>query len=316
MARTVPRAILASARFGRVLGWGLGVKEVAGRPTHTLAWRAYVARKVPLADLAPHDRIPPVIDGQATDVIAYAPTQAARGAARTMPPGTRIVNARGVPGTLGCCAWTRDTAERVLVGSWHVLFGEGARSGDGIYIVQEGQPQYALIAHARGGTLGPVAYDGATYHVDAAIALCREDAARRRLNPPNPVSPRSACWASAGDVVHMHGAASGTTSGIVVDVAYPDLAMIEGRPIDAPGQILVRPAEGDAVAPFAAIGDSGAVLIDSNARAVGLLWGSNGRGEGIACHLLPALEALNVTLALSWRDRWGRLMRRIRRGRS
>src|SRR5436305_14962976 len=87
--------------FAGVLGWGFGLKEVAERPTGTLAWRAYVARKLPRDVLDRGDRIPATIDGVATDVIERVPTHSARG---TIEAGTRIVKARGVPGPLGCYA--------------------------------------------------------------------------------------------------------------------------------------------------------------------------------------------------------------------
>jgi len=295
-----------AARFAGVLGWGFGLKEVAGRLTATLAWRAYVARKLPRDALDPGDRIPATIGGVATDVIEHVPTHSARGTIDAAVPGTRIVNARGVPGTLGCHAWARDSAERMLLSNWHILFGEGANGGEGVYIVEGEGPRYALIGRTRRGLLGPIALDGQTYHVDAAIAACEHDTPRRR----GPPLARAAAWTRAGDLVRMRGAVSGKTAGIVVDTAYPDVAMIEGLPIAAERQILVRPAPGDA--PFAQIGDSGAVLTDPRARAVGLLWGSNDRGEGIACHMLPALHALDVTLSVSWPDRWRRLLRRMR----
>jgi hypothetical protein len=49
---------------------------------------------------------------------------------------------------------------------------------------------------------------------------------------------------------------------------------------------------------FSADGDSGAVVVDAANKAIGLLWGTNVRGEGIACPIAPVLYAMNITLEL------------------
>jgi hypothetical protein len=58
-------------------------------------------------------------------------------------PGTpaisnnKIINAKGIPGTLGCFARTRHDARLVVVSSWHVLFGCGARESDPVWLLDE-----------------------------------------------------------------------------------------------------------------------------------------------------------------------------------
>jgi hypothetical protein len=90
------------------------------------------------------------------------------------------------------------------------------------------------------------------------------------------------------------GAATGTTTGVVVSVDYADVAWIEGRPQAASRQLLVR-SLGDE-GPFSAAGDSGALVVNASGKAVGLLWGANSRGEGVACPIAPVLHAMNIAL--------------------
>jgi hypothetical protein len=284
--------------FSPVLGWGLGLKEVNGRLTTTIARRAYVERKVGLMDLPPGAQVPAFLGNLPTDVVERSPSLPTRHSNEKLVPGMHLVNGRGVPGSLGCLAWCRATKERVLVASWHVLFGQGAGAGDRIFIVRSvrSRPTYRPIGRTRRGILGSILYNGLEFHVDLAIGACTQDLGFGEINaaPPAAASPRGVAWAYPGALVRKNGAGSGATTGIVVDVAYPDVAVIDGRPLPAPRQILVRMAEHTSC--FAESGDSGAVLLDGEGRAAGLLWGSNGRGEGIACHLIPALGALDVSL--------------------
>jgi hypothetical protein len=87
------------------------------------------------------------------------------------------------------------------------------------------------------------------------------------------------------------GAATGSTSGVVVDTVRTETAVIDGRLRETPRQIVVRPANGVA---FSAKGDSGAILRDDRGRMVGLLWGTNASGESLACHIAPVLRVLGI----------------------
>jgi hypothetical protein len=82
----------------------------------------------------------------------------------------------------------------------------------------------------------------------------------------------------------------------VADVAYPDRPGIEGRVYEAPNQLLVRPRRGEET--FSAPGDSGAFLLDERGFVVGLMWGCNANGEGVACPIAPVLECLGVSMSM------------------
>jgi hypothetical protein len=99
----------------------------------------------------------------------------------------------------------------------------------------------------------------------------------------------------AGTVVTKMGAGTGVTRGVVVDVAFATTAVVEGRPQRAPRQLLIRSLDADA--PFAAEGDSGALVLNDKLEAIGLLWGATVRGEGVASPIGPVLRTLDITLA-------------------
>jgi hypothetical protein len=99
----------------------------------------------------------------------------------------------------------------------------------------------------------------------------------------------------SGDLVTKIGAATGTTHGIVEDTAFSHIASVNGRSYKTIGQILVRPlVHADT---FTADGDSGAALQDREGHVVGLLWGADARGYGLACPIAPVLRVLHVCLA-------------------
>jgi len=202
-----------------------------------------------------------------------------------MPGDARIINSRGVPGTVGFLAIIPHEAVAVLVTSHHVLFGAGAGAGQPVWLDDDGSGDtggHRLLGHTGYGTLGTVSCDGAEYHVDCAVARLDSSwlgTARMTTAP-----------AALGAVVTKTGAATGTTVGVVVDTAHSDMASIDDHPWPTPRQLLVAPRAGA----FSAEGDSGALLRDQSGSAIGLLWGTTARGEGVACHIRPVLKTLGV----------------------
>jgi hypothetical protein len=95
------------------------------------------------------------------------------------------------------------------------------------------------------------------------------------------------------------GAATGTTTGIIVDPAYrgttnPYPAANRDVREPAPRQLLIR--SNDPQRPFAAEGDSGALIWNEHDTPIGLLWGTTVAAEGVACPIAPVLHALNIQL--------------------
>jgi hypothetical protein len=275
------------------MGVGYGLKEVAGLATDDPAWRVYVRRKKPSKALFRAERLPTVIDGVVVDVVEKPATWPSSGSSLMAPvEGQRVANARGVPGTLGCVAIAFDD-ESVMLTSHHVLFGAGSVAGDPVWLVDEtGRTRsFRALGRSRFGRLGTVAFDGSDYFVDCAVASLEGEAGA--ADSWCAVLDSSAT-AAAGARVWKSGSESGVTEGVVVDVAYPDLAFVEGRARPAPRQILIGPASPGET--FTAEGDSGAVLRDERGRVVGLLWGANHRAEGVACHIAPVLDVLKIRM--------------------
>jgi hypothetical protein len=186
--------------------------------------------------------------------------------------GSRLVSSRGVPGTAGALARTLHDGRRVILGTWHVLYGDGA---DGTCRLADNTTCGAIY-----GKLGVVL----DVHIDCAVASYDgdEDSVLRGHAP-----------ARIGQRVTKCGAATGTTRGVIVSVDASDGVVIDGRTMPTPRQLLVRSID---PTPFSDEGDSGALLLDDEGRAVGLLWGVNTRGEGVACPIEPVLYAMNITL--------------------
>jgi ABC-type uncharacterized transport system substrate-binding protein len=221
-------------------------------------------------------------------------------------PSVRIINAKGVPGTIGAIVRGNNNALKFLT-NHHVLFGDGAIAGDKVCAVEErnGRTHVIEIGATVSGHIGRVFYDGAAVFVDCAVGVFTnperlpaslQDRLRAMVQFPGVAD------GAIGGMVTKDGAATGQTAGCIVDVAYPDVPLIDGRRYDAPRQLLIKPLTAAGLPPnlevnFCAAGDSGAAVLDEHRRIVGLLWGANANGEGIACPIRPALEALEVELA-------------------
>lgn len=207
--------------------------------------------------------------------------------------GARITSATGVTGTLGCLAHTLHDKQPVLLSTWHVLFGNGAREGDGVWLVNNfaGERKYEPLGRSLYGKLGLVRIGGEEHYIDCAVSSFTGNP-----DATTPASPKDHDTPRVGDRVTKIGAATGTTTGIIIDVNYSELVM--GQPHFGPGQILIKSVDDSA---FAAEGDSGSLIVTESNKAVGLLWGANTRGEGVACPIAPVLYAMNITLTAARR---------------
>ena len=212
--------------------------------------------------------------------------------------GAGIVNAKGVPGTLGCIAYTLHTGEPVLLSTWHVLFGRDAHEASAVWLESDNGHALSGIGKTLYGKIGTVQFSGQDYYLDCAIASLTETptvlASQTQSTSPTLITQHDA--AQVGDAVTKAGAATGVTHGTIADVDYSESVIPRGQGQPAPGQLLLKPLDQNKV--FSAEGDSGAVVVDAANRAIGLLWGTNVRGEGVACPIAPVLYAMNITLGL------------------
>lgn len=215
----------------------------------------------------------------------------------------RIANARGVPGTLGGFARTVHQQRPVFLTSCHVLFAAGAGKHDPIWRVHEsaGSRDYQRIGSALQGKRGIVRFRGEDYFVDCGIGALDTPLDAPHDTPADSfaLAARALAPASCGDRVTKTGAATGTTTGIIVDTAYTgstdgNSAVDSHVRHPAPRQLLIRST--DPRRPFADEGDSGALLFGEDQSPIGLLWGRTPTAEGVACPIGPVLHALNIRL--------------------
>jgi hypothetical protein len=117
-----------------VVATGVGYKVTGGARTTTPAIVCSVTRKLSLAELSPHDRVPSTIDGMATDVVETGVIRALQshtGRIRPAPGGVSIGHRAITAGTLGCLV-KRD-GETVILSNNHVLANSNnAQPGDAI----------------------------------------------------------------------------------------------------------------------------------------------------------------------------------------
>jgi hypothetical protein len=217
-------------------------------------------------------------------------------------PVLQLVNDRGVPGTAAALVAGGD-GRRYLLANHHLVFGNNGAAGDRVWALpaqhaQQAGPQDAvLIGHAHSGEIGRVSSGGEVCFVDCALVELAEPARIPRWLRALLAAgwPAEAGAPAPGTPVVKHGPATGTTRGTVLDIEYPDNAIIEGRRWSAPGQLLVGSRDPELM--FCAPGDSGAALLDERGRILGLMWGSNESGQGVACPIGAVLDCLGVTLA-------------------
>jgi hypothetical protein len=232
--------------------------------------------------------------------ILFGSQEDAPAAARTR---LRIVNVKGIPGTVSALVCCEDGVLRCLT-NHHVLFGCDAGGGDTVFAIDEsdGRGHMVAIGTTTRGHIGRVIHSGLPVFVDCALATLSEPA-----NWPESLKRKFAALpivneiaeAIVGSMVTKNGAATGQTSGRIIDIAYPDRPFVDGRQHDAPGQLLIKPLSAAGIASgtevnFCHMGDSGSAIFDADGKAVGLLWGANANGEGIACPIGPVLETLKV----------------------
>ncbi len=327
--------LLARARriLGRlpyVTGVGLGWREKCGEITDILALRVYVWQKVARADLSQGDGVPTHYDGLPTDVVpACAAVAAMQHSSRApLQPGITISNLRGMlpeqaagpyqsgMGTLGFFALVNGIRRRevVLVSNRHVLLAHGAGNGSPIYAPVFSRRGETSLVHAN--TLDPIAeikdegaeqnhpfhYNGEPgedYFVDCATA-------RLLTAPASPIDNNEVPAPVVRGVARMHpldalghraprvrkfGGASGVTQGRVVDVAAP---VENSSGPQRQHNIVIRGTDGSFVSP----GDSGALVLNEQDQAIGMVWGRSDHDPNIAyaCHIHPVLDRLGVTL--------------------
>ena len=210
-----------------------------------------------------------------------------------------ISNSKGIPGT-GCLAYLRSSGEPVVLSNWHVLYGKGAVKNDTVWRVEQNEEQQRLREMGKivSGKIGNIWFHNWEVYVDCAISTYIKSnnlfsVGNTGSSIPVVEGHGEAC---VGDPVFKIGAGTGMTKGIVVNNRHADHAFIEGGTTLAKDQLLIRSEDGS---PFSAKGDSGSVILNKDHKVVGLLWGTNSWGEGLACPIEPVMAVLGIDFGAS-----------------
>jgi len=217
-------------------------------------------------------------------------------------PVVQIAGARGGPGTAGALVHDNGGSLYVLA-NHHVALGDGGQCADRVYAFRDrgplGDREFAILGRVTAGTIRRVTHCNDAPFIDCALIeldgiddfpawLAHHIAGRW---------PTTFSEAAPGTRVSKAGAGTGFTRGVVVDAMYPDNPFINGRSFTATAQLLIESE--DPELNFAGPGDSGAAILDEGGRVLGLLWGTNQAGQGIACPISPVLDYLGVLLVPS-----------------
>lgn len=279
-----------------VVGVGLGHKFARGAFLEDLALRFYVRQKLHNLLVREEERIPREIEGVPTDVVESREFSIWR----PIPPiyhrkvrpamgGLSIGHYEITAGTFGCLV--KDRRERYVLSNNHVLANEN-RGAEGDPILQPGRFDGGkLDRDVLGRLVTYVALDPAGLNlVDAALA---------EPHNPDDVTPdvlnigrlKGSREPELEEHVRKSGRTTRLTQGVVEDTSATVRVGYSQRSFVFTDQVLVR-ARSSA---FSAGGDSGAVVVGQDDKAVGLLFGGSPFFT-IACKMPHVEKALDVAV--------------------
>jgi len=302
-----------------VIHVGVGIKEINGELTEELSFRVYVKEKKAQKELLPEHTIPKKFLGVKTDVLAKSESVELVDDAKYRPlkGGVQVRNEKysskntrggeieGGVGTLGCLATLADGSEAIVgLSNEHVLCSatvpgtnprtsssSSSSSGATCIGTRIGQPRFILsICCFTYNEIGIILNSQKDSTVDCAIIKLDEDIIEE-INENGTINHIEGIGEITGvaqavcfETLRKRGRTTDITSGNVVDVLY------EGS------QILIEPV---GAPEFADFGDSGAVVVNSENKVVGLLWATDRstKNKGVANHIGPVLNAMNITIA-------------------
>ncbi len=215
---------------------------------------------------------------------------------RPLVPGVWIGAPSSNGGTLGAFVRDRVTGVPMILTCAHVLSRTSASAG-GVGVVQPsclhgGDAERDLVANILrlnapmgddpwDAAVAPL-IDGVAWHLDSADFRCGGDVA------PNDVSLADA-------VVRKRGAATGATQGVVTAVKTELTVYYAGATVRFLDLIEVKAREGTA---FSGPGDSGALVLHDDGRAVGLHTAGS-RSYSYSQAIGPILDRLDVDLTVN-----------------
>jgi hypothetical protein len=209
--------------------------------------------------------------------------------------GSLIVNSKGVPGTLGCIAYSNNINRHVFLTNYHVLFGKYAKAEEDVWLVtyKGMQQDFYPIGKSLVGKIGIFQNGDQSAFIDCALGIFSDNVLKNEafIKGSGTINIQGAAEAKIGEYVKKTGSATKYTTGIIASTEYHDVCNINGTIFQACNQILIKPAGAEK---FSAKGDSGSAILNSRNEIVGLLWCVNEKEEGIACRIGPVMQQLNI----------------------
>lgn len=310
-----PAEAQSQQRLGRrnIVGFGYGVKTVAGRPVDRIAITGYVVRKAPEYEVEPDFAIDQFIRRQFEDLPRDVETDVIEVGnpipyfhanvtyPRRIPGGAAISSAlHGVVGTIGGWASTQRN-EVLLLSCWHILDGGHAQVGIAKIAQPNGNHYVGTLAASAEPHFSPhlVTVDAALAALDHYLQDAYSDfilgigdirGVTDATSAPQPIHVRK-----FGVNTHLsHGALINATGSMSMYYAN------ERRYRKYALQYVVQPI--DPSEPFALPGDSGALLVTDDHLAIGLLVGGQPGGTAFATPIAEVLaslgQQLNTTIGL------------------
>jgi hypothetical protein len=259
-----------------LVGYGIAARETRVGATDDLALVVYVRKKYPVELLHVSETVPDTLELEGvpeivpTDVVEIGELklQALTSKVRPITGGYSIGHIRGT-GTFGCLVSDRTDGRLLVLSNSHVLAASGtAKVGDPIFHPGPDERDTTMEVVAKVFSWQPFNFGEAEVNrIDAALAepLSQESFACEIFDIG---VPKGVATPSRGMMVQKSGRTTGHTFGRVRDVNFTALLNYP-RP-DGAGEAAVRFRDQVLCSRYSDSGDSGALVLDSDGRAVGL----------------------------------------------
>lgn len=276
----------------------IGGKRVDGRPTNTVAIIVSVLKKLPLNEIPPDQRIPKEFQGVPTDVVEEAIPEPHKDTKeyRPLEGGCQIqivkeVNPGGTKtssGTLGCIVLDASDDTPYILTNDHVV-----SESMNLKVWQPDMGSISICCHDYCCGNDPVGSTKNTVHstnVDAATVTIGDTKYKNDVLEIGTIQGTYDVTVNdvvgTGYPVKKRGKTTGLTSGNVTKL---NQCGTRSDGWEYTGQSMVVPD----TPPFSDHGDSGAVVMDSQCRVVGLNWGGSD-SQSFFCPVADVMSQLSI----------------------
>lgn len=263
-----------------VHGTSIGLKEVDGKLTDTFAIRVHLTRKRPVSQVPAAERVPAEIEGFQTDLIEHDQPEPYEDNSKQRPVlGGCQLAVGSWWGTLGCIVKTAD-GKAYALSNQHVLSGVNS----GVF-----QPKTDPVCDKIGETKKSVLslrVDGGYCSMDAYDTSYKAEI----MQIGAVTGSRIVGWGDLPLPVRKRGRTTELTNGTITALNWMGTRS-DGWKFE--GQQYIRAGSGN----FCDRGDSGSVVVDSNVKVVGLLWGGS-LPNGASSPIEDVMRELGVVVAI------------------